>query len=122
MKDQPQRLLETVADIAYLAGAKRFHSGDSREDVTYFISLAEQFETLRRVDANEVETYNGKDYLTAIEEFAFEKLNLRHDDHCPVCACNVHGRVTAAMNHLKRGAITKSFGELGDLLKLCKPT
>jgi len=68
-----QRLLETVADIAYIAGAKRFHSGDSRQDIAHFIQLARQFEKARKVkDGNE--TYFGKDYMTAIEEFTLKNL------------------------------------------------
>jgi hypothetical protein len=75
MSDPETRLLETVADIAYLAGAKRYHSGDSREDVQTFIEWAREFELIRRVDARGNETYCGAGYLRAIEVFAFEKLN-----------------------------------------------
>lgn len=121
MKEQFTRRLETVADLAYLAGAKRFHSGDSRADVTWFIRLAEEFETLRRVDADGNETYRGKEYMAAIEEFAFEKLNLKHDHTCPVCSANVHGRVNAALTCLNRVFFTKAEIELRDLLNLTQP-
>lgn len=71
-----QRPLETVADIAFIAGAKRYHSGDSRQDVQDIITWAAEFEQWREVDAQGNETYHGKDYLTAIEEFALNKMNL----------------------------------------------
>jgi len=67
------RLLEAVADIAFLAGAQRYHSGDSREDVAQFIAWAREFEPRREVSDDGEETYDGEDYMTAIEEFSVSK-------------------------------------------------
>jgi len=69
------RLMEAVADIAYQAGVAKYYSGNSRTDIHNFISWAHEFETHRRVDADGNESYFGKDYMTAIEEFAVAKLN-----------------------------------------------
>lgn len=74
--DRQRALLESVADIAYIAGGHKHYSGDSRKDISDFIAWAEEFEKLRQVDAEENETYNGKDYMTAIEEFTIAKLEL----------------------------------------------
>jgi hypothetical protein len=70
------RLLETVADIGYMAGSIRYYSGDSREDVQQFIAWANEFETRRRVHANGMETYGdgGVNYMLAIEQFTMDKL------------------------------------------------
>lgn len=73
-------VLETALDIAYLAGAKRYHSGDSRADIDTFIAWANEFETHLCVDADGNETYFGEDYLTAIEEFTNERLVGEHTD------------------------------------------
>lgn len=70
-----KRLLETVAEIAYIAGTKGHYSGDSRRDISDFIAWAMEFETHRREDAVGNETYFDKDYMTAIEEFANKKLS-----------------------------------------------
>lgn len=69
------RLLETVGDIAYVAGVRGFHSGDSRADMALMIAWAREFETKRVVDGDGNETYNGDDYMTAVETFAGEKLH-----------------------------------------------
>jgi len=67
------RLLEAVADIAFLAGAQRYRSGDSRKDVSQFIAWAREFETRREVSDDGEETYNGENYMIAIEEFSVSK-------------------------------------------------
>jgi hypothetical protein len=66
------RLCEVVADIAYIAGHRHYHSGDSREDVQNFILWAQEFE-----EANERTEWGtaGHDYMTAIELFTDSKLN-----------------------------------------------
>jgi hypothetical protein len=72
------RLLETISDISFLAGAIRYHSGDSREDIQQFIAWAKEFEAGRKMivmGSEKVERYNGMDYLSAIEAFAYSKLN-----------------------------------------------
>jgi hypothetical protein len=75
MRDNPfKRRLEAVADIAFVAGAYRYHSGDSRKDVEDFIAWADEFESTRTCPPDGNETYNGKDYMTAVAEFAEIKL------------------------------------------------
>lgn len=71
-----KRLLEAVADIAFIAGAHRYHSGDSREDIDLIIDGAFRFEAKRKVDEQGNETYDGGDYMTAIEGFAFDLLGI----------------------------------------------
>ena len=63
------RLLETVADIAYLAGVQRFYSGNSRQDMANFIWWAREFELLHAHT-----TWEEVDYMLAVEAFAKEKL------------------------------------------------
>lgn len=63
------RLLETVADIAYLAGVQRFYSGNSRQDMANFIWWAREFELLHAHTA-----WEEADYMLAVEAFAKEKL------------------------------------------------
>lgn len=63
------RLCEVVADIAYIAGALKFYSGDSREDIERMITWAVEFEaqfTKEREDAGE--------YMGDVELFAYTKL------------------------------------------------
>jgi hypothetical protein len=67
------RLLETVADIAFLAGLRTYHSGDSRADVQQFIAWANEFEKLRTI-TDGVESYGGENYMIAIEKFAYDKI------------------------------------------------
>lgn len=73
---EARRLLETVADIAFIAGAKDYHSGDSRQDIDLFIKGAFEFEKKRKVDEKGNETYDDEDYMTAIERFAYDLLEL----------------------------------------------
>jgi len=68
------RLHETIADIAYVAGSVGYYSGDSRADIHGFIIWALEFEKLRAVDDKGNETYNGTDYMSAIELFALERI------------------------------------------------
>ncbi len=70
MDPKTYRLCEAVVDIAWIAGAQRYHTGDSREDVANIIKWAEEFEaqfTQEREDAGE--------YMLDIEAWAEEKLN-----------------------------------------------
>jgi hypothetical protein len=62
-------LLETVADIAYLAGTEKYYSGDSRGDMSDFISWAKEFEKLHK-NTN----WEENDYIIEVEEFTKEKL------------------------------------------------
>jgi hypothetical protein len=75
----PRRIQEAVADIAYIAGGRGYYSGDSRQDIADFIKWAEEFERLYKLDALGNETYNGKDYMTAVEEFTNAKLETHRD-------------------------------------------
>ncbi|SFQ72594.1 hypothetical protein [Flavobacterium akiainvivens] len=65
------KLLEALADIAYLAGQKGFFSGDSREDIAAFISWAKEFETM-----HDETNWDEVDYHDAIEAFTFNKLRI----------------------------------------------
>lgn len=78
--DQLKLFCEALADIAYFAGEAGYYSGNSREDMQKFISLAWEFEKLHEhTDWNE-QVVIGKyqpDYLDAVNTFAVEKLKLR---------------------------------------------
>ena len=65
-----QKLLETIADISFIAGEANFFSGDSRADVSNFILWAKEFQ-LKNSKTNWGET----DYRIAIERFTADKLN-----------------------------------------------
>lgn len=65
------KLLEALADIAYLAGQKGFFSGDSREDIAEFISWAREFETVHE-DTN----WDEVDYYDTLEAFTLNKLRI----------------------------------------------
>jgi hypothetical protein len=66
-----KQFCEVLADIAYLAGARRFHSGDSRADVESFFNWAMEFEALHQG----TEWGGGEnDYIEAIGDFAAGKL------------------------------------------------
>lgn len=69
------RLLEAVADIAYMAGTKGYYSGDSRRDMATFIAWAQEFEAGRKEDAEGNEQYFGEEYMSAIETFTNRKLS-----------------------------------------------
>ena len=72
MKDLKTRnLLETLADIAYIAGTQKYFSGDSRTDIKEFIWWAQQFEELNR-NTN----WNSEDYMLEIEKFVNQKLQI----------------------------------------------
>ncbi|MBI2270450.1 MAG: hypothetical protein HYU69_08865 [Bacteroidetes bacterium] len=64
-----QKLLETVADIAYIAGQMKFYSGDSRADISNFIYWANEFEK-KNLKTN----WEEANYILAIQEFAKEKI------------------------------------------------
>jgi hypothetical protein len=63
------KVVETIADIAYIAGANKFFSGDSRLDISEFIRWAQDFENI-----NSSTNWDEKDYISAIEEFTMTKL------------------------------------------------
>jgi hypothetical protein len=64
-------LLEAVADIAYVAGAQKYYSGDSRTDLANYIRWGKEFESIWK---NEVWGDGEADYMTEIEQFAMDKM------------------------------------------------
>jgi hypothetical protein len=68
MKKDPFLLLEAVADIAFFAGVKKYYSGDSRADMSYFIYLAKEFETRY----SKIEWGLDLDYIETMEEYCEE--------------------------------------------------
>jgi hypothetical protein len=63
-------LLETLADISYIAGENRFFTGDSRQDISTFIFWAKEFQRI-----NQNTDWYIVDYRLAVEEFTYQKLN-----------------------------------------------
>jgi hypothetical protein len=64
-----QKLLESVADIAYMAGNSRYYSGNSRIDISEFIYWAEEFEKKHKHT-----DWDQEDYLTEIISYTYSKL------------------------------------------------
>jgi hypothetical protein len=59
---QNRKLLETVADIAFIAGSSDYYSGDSRADISAFIWWAEEFEQSHvNID------WGDEDYMLALK-------------------------------------------------------
>lgn len=58
------KLLETVADVAYIAGENGYFTGDSRADVSEFIRWVKLFDKEHKNT-----DWKQKDYLMLIEEF-----------------------------------------------------
>ena len=65
------KLLETLADIAYMAGCHHYYSGDSRADIADFIQWANEFERLHRHT-----DWADEDYMLAVEKFAMGKIGM----------------------------------------------
>ncbi|MCA0446601.1 MAG: hypothetical protein LCH54_10270 [Bacteroidetes bacterium] len=63
------RLYETIADIAYIAGYKKYYSGDSRVDMSEIISWATKIEEIHK----ENEWYD-QDYMIEVEKYADQKI------------------------------------------------
>ena len=64
-----RKLLESVADISYIAGNSRYYSGNSREDISEFIYWANEFEKKHKHTDWEYE-----DYMTEIINYTDTKL------------------------------------------------
>jgi hypothetical protein len=64
------KLHEAIADIAYMAGQMGYYTGDSREDISHFIYLAEKFEREHDFDWDESERV----YMLEIEDFVVKEL------------------------------------------------
>jgi len=63
------KLLQTVADISYIAGFKKHYSGNSRFDISEYIIWAKEFEQIHKGTDWKVE-----DYMLAIEHYAYQKI------------------------------------------------
>ena len=63
------KTLETVADIAYIAGYHKYYSGDSRLDISQYIQWATEFEKIH-LDTD----WDVSDYMLLIEEFTERKM------------------------------------------------
>ena len=71
-QEQIYSLCEAVADISFIAGDKKYYSGDSRADIASFIEWAQEFE--KENESIEWGINSEKDYIDAITEFANKKL------------------------------------------------
>jgi len=71
-----KKLHETIADIAYIAGHRRYYSGDSHMDMSDFIYWATEFEKV-----NKVTEWGERDYMIEIEEFANKKIDIARKDN-----------------------------------------
>lgn len=68
------KMLETVADIAYIAGCHKYYSGDSRLDIAQYCQWAVEFEKIHnKTDWNEA------DYMLLVEEYADSKIRAEMD-------------------------------------------
>lgn len=72
MIDKTYSLCEAVADISYIAGNKKYYSGDSRSDIAKFIEWAKEFERINKSVNWGVD--DDKDYIESINEFALLKI------------------------------------------------
>jgi hypothetical protein len=68
---EDNKLFESIADIAFIAGQKGFFSGDSRADINEFIRWAKEFE-----DMHEETNWDEVDYKDTVEAFAVTKLRI----------------------------------------------
>ena len=64
-----QKLAEAIADIAYVAGYKKFTTGNSRADINSFIYWAKEFENIHQNTC-----WEEKDYMEEVEKFAKKRL------------------------------------------------
>lgn len=65
-----QKIHEAIADISYIAGYRRYYSGDSRLDIHEFTNWAKEFEEI-----NKNAVWEDRDYMLEIETFANQKIN-----------------------------------------------
>lgn len=68
---EDNKLFESIADIAFMAGQRGFCSGDSRSDVAEFIKWGKEFE-----DIHEDTDWDEVDYVETIEAFMNTKLRI----------------------------------------------
>jgi hypothetical protein len=74
IKDEVFSLCEAVADIAYIAGEKKYNCADSRKKITDFINWAIEFEIMHKNVQWGINT--EVEYIDAIYHFATYKINL----------------------------------------------
>ena len=63
------KLLETLADIAYQAGQRGYYTGDSRADINNFVYWAHQFE-----EQHAGTDWDHTNYMLEIEQYVEAKL------------------------------------------------
>jgi hypothetical protein len=63
------KLIETVADISYIAGFKKHYSGNSRLDISEYIRWAKEFEQIHK-DTD----WDNEDYMMVIEKYAKDNI------------------------------------------------
>ena len=63
------KLIQTVADISYIAGYKKHYSGNSRFDIAEYLIWAKDFEQIHLVTNWDIE-----DYMLTIEQYANQKI------------------------------------------------
>jgi len=70
------KLLQTVADISYIAGTKKHYSGNSRFDIAEYIYWAKEFEQIHTHT-----DWDQEDYLLTIDRYADEKIKQARKDN-----------------------------------------
>ena len=70
------KLVETVADISYIAGYKKHYSGNSRYDISEYIHWVKEFEQIHQNT-----DWSYEDYMLAIEMYADEKIKQARKDN-----------------------------------------
>ena len=68
------KILETIADIAYIAGYHKYYSGDSRLDASLFIEWANEFEKMHKN-----KDWEQAGYISLIEEFTENKIKAEQE-------------------------------------------
>lgn len=68
------KLLETLADIAYIAGYHQYYSGDSRMDMSGIIAWAHEFEAIHQNT-----DWDEENYMLTVEAFTKGKLKKESD-------------------------------------------
>ena len=70
------KLMQSIANIAYIAGVQNYYSDDSVQDVLDFIAWAEEFE---RTNQHRYED-DDFDYLIEIDKFMDDKFREKRED------------------------------------------
>lgn len=68
------KTLETIADIAYIAGYHKYSSGDSRLNVSQFVAWANEFEVVHKKT-----DWDQADYITLIDAFTENKIKMEQE-------------------------------------------